>query len=191
MNLLGLCSATFFTRYSTTLASHTLRHRQRGPSGLPRPSRDDGGEPLEYSSRPNDTFTSYSSSSPVTPSPVPPSSLPPREVTVSQHEEARLTCDLPADYSRGGDNGGSAPPRFEPVWRHGEEVVDAVKVSGSMLGRVGSLGHRFTRDSITGQLNIANVRLEDDGLWRCEDREPVTGALLATSAPIRLVVLGE
>jgi hypothetical protein len=47
------------------------------------------------------------------------------------------------------------------------------------------------RDLLTGQLRIANARLEDEGVWHCEDRDPITGIVISTGKPTRLSVLGK
>ncbi|KAJ8892302.1 hypothetical protein PR048_004882 [Dryococelus australis] len=105
-----------------------------------------------------------------------------RTVTVRLHAEAQLECEV-----SGGERPSSPRPWFEAAWRHGGQHVDAVKVSGSTLG--GAQGHRLSRDPITGQLNIASARLDDDGLWQCEERDPVSARVVAAGLPVRLVVL--
>jgi hypothetical protein len=46
-------------------------------------------------------------------------------------------------------------------------------------------------DLLTGQLRIANARLEDEGVWHCEDRDTITGIVISTGKPTRLIVLGK
>lgn len=47
-------------------------------------------------------------------------------------------------------------------------------------------GHRYAKDPDSGQLTINNVRLEDGGIWYCED---VTIGEIGKS--VSLVVLGN
>jgi hypothetical protein len=107
------------------------------------------------------------------------------ELPVRQHREVQLNCDLPVANSSGVKLRSSSL-----LWFHDGRPIDAFVLDTS--SRAGSgLGHRYMSDFLTGQLRIANARLEDEGVWHCEDRDPMTGVVISTGRPIRLVVLGK
>lgn len=121
----------------------------------------------------------------VTPSPEAPT--PPRitELPVRQHKEVHLNCEL-----LGASNASARLRASSLMWFHDGRPVDAFILEKN--ARAGSgLGHRYMRDFLTGQLHIANARLEDEGVWHCEDRDPVTGVVISTGSPTRLIVLGK
>jgi len=76
------------------------------------------------------------------------------------------------------------------MWFHDGRPVDAFVVDKNTRSGSG-LGHRYMRDLLTGQLRIANARLEDEGVWHCEQRDPTTGIVISTGNPTRIIVLGE
>jgi hypothetical protein len=96
-----------------------------------------------------------------------------------------LDCEL--DFA----DAASAKQRASTLmWFHDGRPVDAFVIDKNTRSASG-LGHRYMRDLLTGQLRIANARLEDEGVWHCEDRNPITGIVTATGKPTRLHVLGE
>ncbi|XP_067013884.2 MAM domain-containing glycosylphosphatidylinositol anchor protein 1 isoform X2 [Anabrus simplex] len=97
--------------------------------------------------------------------------LPPMDVMVRLHHDARLRCDLYKD----------SRPRINPTWRHSDQlIVDDTTVQ--------ALAHRYLQDPLNGQLHIANVRLEDGGLWQCEEIDPETGQVLRYGQAVNLIV---
>ncbi|XP_068083825.1 CD166 antigen homolog [Anabrus simplex] len=100
-----------------------------------------------------------------------PTAPPPVDMIVRLHQEARLLCDLYKDTR----------PKYTPTWRHSDQTVVDVNTAHA-------LAHRYTQDPLSGELRIANVRLEDGGLWRCEERELETGLIIAHSSGINLIV---
>uniref|UniRef100_A0A8D9ACH1 Cell adhesion molecule 3 n=1 Tax=Cacopsylla melanoneura TaxID=428564 RepID=A0A8D9ACH1_9HEMI len=64
------------------------------------------------------------------------------DYVVKQRDEVHLVCDVLINPS-------------DIVWLHNGELVD--------------FGHRYSRSATS--LNIANVRLEDDGYWQCRHRD--------------------
>ncbi|KAJ9578579.1 hypothetical protein L9F63_005201 [Diploptera punctata] len=162
--------------------SHSLRHHQHGGGARPTP-RDDLDLPSESPLTSDDLYPSGTPTT-VTPSPEPPT--PPRIVDrpVRQHHEVRLNCDLVSS------NDSVKLRSTSLLWFHDGRPVDAFIIDKSARSGSG-LGHRYMRDLLSGQLTIANARLEDEGIWHCEDRDPVTGMVIGTGKPIRLIVLGK
>ncbi|XP_068086502.1 nephrin-like [Anabrus simplex] len=92
---------------------------------------------------------------------------PPIEKMVRLHQEARLQCDLYTD----------SRTKFHPTWRHSDHLIKEHEQA-----------HRFSTDPITGELHIANLRLEDGGVWQCEERDPETKRVLTSGQGIHLIV---
>lgn len=84
----------------------------------------------------------------------------PIEYIVRQHEEASLYCEV---------TNGTLGQNLR--WLHNGVEVER--------------GHRYTHDIMSGRLIISSVRLEDDGMWQCEERDSAAGI-----RPISLIVLG-
>ncbi|XP_069678717.1 CD166 antigen [Periplaneta americana] len=168
--------------------SHSLRHHQHGAGaggGLSRPTpQDDLDLPSDSPLTPDELYRLSTAGTPttVTPSPEPPT--PPRivELPVRQHREVHLNCELVAS-----SNASLKLRASTLMWFHDGRPVDAFILDKNTRGS--GLGHRYMRDLLTGQLRIANARLEDEGVWHCEDRDPITGIVISTGKPTRLIVL--
>jgi len=121
----------------------------------------------------------------VIPSPEPPTPPHITDLPVRQHREVHLNCELTtaSNVSTTQRSGGL-------MWFHDGRPVDAFVVDKNTRSGSG-LGHRYMRDLLTGQLRIANARLEDEGVWHCEQRDPTTGVVISTGNPTRIIVLGE
>jgi hypothetical protein len=174
-----------------TSLSHSLRHHQHGAGasgGLSRPTpRDDLDPPSEPSLSSDGLYRLSTAGSPTTVTPFSEAPTSPRiiELPVRQHREVHLNCDLVS-----ASNASAKLRATSLMWFHDGRPVDAFVVEKSARSGSG-LGHRYMRDFLTGQLRIANARLEDEGVWHCEDRDPVTGIVISTGKPTRLVVLGK
>ncbi|XP_053677151.1 uncharacterized protein LOC128727278 [Anopheles nili] len=88
-------------------------------------------------------------------------------VYADQHETVRLNCEVDADITTG-------------VWLKDGQIVHAT----DKKSRTADV--RFVRESF-GALTIANVMLEDDGVWQCE-AENARGFFF-NGRPIKLIVL--
>jgi hypothetical protein len=171
--------------------SHSLRHHQHGvgaSGGLSRPTpRDDLDLPSESPLTSGDFYRLSTAGSPTTVIPTPEPPAPPRiiELPVRQHREVHLNCELET-----ASNMSSKQRASSLMWFHDGRPVDAFILDKNTRSGSG-LGHRYMRDLLTGQLRIANARLEDEGVWHCEDRDPSTGIVVSTGKPTRLIVLGK
>ncbi len=85
------------------------------------------------------------------------------ELLARQREDRKISCDL---------TNGTIVSKDGVKWFHNDIEVD--------------FGHRYSKDSRSGQLTIANVRFEDGGLWHCQDRE--SGSV---GFPVHIIVLGK
>ncbi|PSN32007.1 hypothetical protein C0J52_27810 [Blattella germanica] len=161
--------------------SHSLRHHQHGSLARPTPRDDD--IPSESPLTSDDLYTSGTPTT-MTPSPEPPT--PPRivDLPVRQHREVHLNCEVTSNATNFKLRATSL------MWFHDGRPIDAFILDKSARSGSG-LGHRYMRDLLTGQLRIANARLEDEGIWHCEDRDPLTGMVVSQGKPTRLIVLGK
>lgn len=85
------------------------------------------------------------------------------EVMVRQREDTKIVCDL---------TNGSVVSKDKVRWFHNDLEVD--------------FGHRYLKDSRTGQVTIMNVRFEDGGIWHCQDRDSGMAGY-----PVHVIVLGK
>ncbi|XP_076391505.1 irregular chiasm C-roughest protein teiresias [Megachile rotundata] len=113
-------------------------------------------------------------------------SKPPLEMMVKFHSKLILPCELEANYSRLLLPGATRSYRTRPAtWLHDGSPVDMITINTKT--EMSGTGHRYIGDSITAELHIDNVRLEDDGIWSCTI-ENDQGEILA-GRPVKLVVL--
>jgi hypothetical protein len=187
----SLCRVSGQCISPATSLSHSLRHHQHGTGasgGLSRPTpRDDLDLPSEAPLTSDDLYRLSTAGTPTTVTPSPEAPTPPRiiELPVRQHKEVHLNCELVA-----ASNASAKLRASSLMWFHDGQLVDAFTVDKNTRSGSG-LGHRYMRDFSTGQLRIANARLEDEGVWHCEERDPITSIVISTGKPTRLVVLGK
>lgn len=171
--------------------SHSLRHHQHSvgaSGGLSRPTpRDDLDLPSESPLTSDDLHRMSTAGPPTTviPSPEPPTPPQITDLPVRQHREVHLNCELAT-----ASNTSATQRSGGLLWFHDGRPVDAFVLDKNTRSGSG-LGHRYMRDLLTGQLRIANARLEDEGVWHCEQRDLTTGIVISTGNPTRIIVLGE
>ncbi|XP_068086437.1 roundabout homolog 3 [Anabrus simplex] len=145
--------------------------------GLPCPNKSLNSHSLRHrqhgsiSTRDDSEGTSTSTTEEISTFYTTPTPPPPVDMMVRLHQEALLHCDLYKD----------SRPKYLPAWRHSDQVVVDVTTAHA-------LAHRYSQDPLYGQLHIGNVRLEDGGLWLCEERDPDTGQILTSGQGINLIV---
>ncbi|XP_031782415.1 hemicentin-2 isoform X2 [Nasonia vitripennis] len=110
---------------------------------------------------------------------------PPIELVVKPLSKVVLPCELEGNSTK------LLMPavrsyRIRPAsWLHEGVPVDMITIDTRT--EMSGTGHRYIGDSSTAALHIDNVRLEDDGTWKCQ-LEDDRGKLLV-GRPVKLVVL--
>ncbi|KAL7287699.1 hypothetical protein TKK_0018091 [Trichogramma kaykai] len=112
-------------------------------------------------------------------------SQPPIELIVKPRSKVVLPCELEGNYT-------SllmlaiTSYRIRPAsWLHGGVPVDMITIDTRT--EMSGTGHRYIGDSSTAALHIDNVRLEDDGVWKCQIEDD-RGRLII-GKPVKLIVL--